>query len=140
MASATATAGHARAARTTDWSDPLYQAFALLRTVFTVAPIIAGVDKFTGVLVDWDKYVAPWINDIVPGSAHDFMLVVGAIEIVAGLVVAARPRFGGYLVAAWLGGIVFSLLTFSGWYDVALRDFGLMVGALALARLAAVFD
>lgn|SRR5690625_3274950 len=114
------------------------RAFVLLRTVFTIAPIVFGIDKFAGVLTDdWERYLAPWINDIVPGSAHDAMLIVGVIEIVAGIVVAVRPRFGGYLVAAWLLGIIVNLLSVGGYADIALRDFGLLVGALALAGLAA---
>jgi hypothetical protein len=117
-----------------------YQAFTLLRIAFTVAPILFGLDKFANVMVDWNQYLAPWINDIVPGSASDAMYAVGVIEIVAGLVVAVRPRFGGPLVAAWLGGIIFNLLTYSGYYDIALRDFGLMLGALTLTRLAFVYD
>jgi hypothetical protein len=96
---------------------------------------VFGLDKFAGVLVDWDGYLAPWINNIVPGSAADAMHAVGVIEIVAGVVVATVPRFGAPLVAAWLGGIIFNLLTYSGYYDIALRDFGLLVGALALWRL-----
>ena len=120
--------------------DPRYQAFWLLRIGFTVAPILFGLDKFFGVLTDWDRYLAPWIDRALPGTAHDVMLVVGAIEIVAGLVVALRPRFGGYLVAAWLGGIIVNLLTHSGFYDVALRDFGLLLGAVTLARLAVAYD
>jgi hypothetical protein len=122
------------------WGNPAFQAYALLRAVFVIAPIAAGADKFAEVLVDWDKYLAPWINDIVPGTAHEFMLVVGAVEIVAGLVVALKPRYGAYLVAGWLAGIIVNLLSHSGYYDIALRDFGLMIGALALARLASVFD
>ncbi|WP_028652870.1 hypothetical protein [Nocardioides halotolerans] len=113
------------------------QAFLLLRTVFTIAPIAFGLDKFAQVLCDWDFYLAPWINDLVPGSAHDAMLVVGVVEIVAGLVVALRPHLGGYVVALWLAGIIVDLLTLGDFYDVALRDFGLLVAALALARLAA---
>jgi hypothetical protein len=122
------------------WGNPAFQAYALLRAVFVIAPIAAGADKFAEVLVDWDKYLAPWINDIVPGTAHEFMLVVGGVEILAGLVVALKPRYGAYLVAGWLAGIIVNLLSHSGYYDIALRDFGLMVGALALARLASVFD
>ncbi len=122
------------------WSDPRYQAFALLRLAFTVAPIAFGLDKFFNVLVDWPIYLAPWINDIAPGSGQDFMYVVGAVEIVAGIAVALKPRYGAYLVAAWLGGIILNLLTLSGYYDVALRDFGLLLGALTLARLASVYD
>jgi uncharacterized membrane protein YphA (DoxX/SURF4 family) len=123
-----------------DRADPRYQAFALLRLGFTVAPILFGVDKFLNVMVDWPKYLAPWIDDIVPGSGQDFMYVVGAVEIVAGLAVALKPRYGAYVVAAWLAGIILNLLTASGFYDIALRDFGLMLGALTLARLAAVYD
>jgi hypothetical protein len=112
----------------------------MLRLAFTVAPIAFGLDKFFNVLTNWPHYLAPWINDIVPGSGQDFMYVVGAIEIVAGLVVLVRPKFGAPLVAAWLGGIILNLLTYSGFYDVALRDFGLMLGALTLARLAWHYD
>jgi uncharacterized membrane protein YphA (DoxX/SURF4 family) len=122
------------------WSDPRYQAYTLLRIAFAVAPIVFGLDKFWNQLVWWPKYLAPWIDDTVPGSAQDFMYVVGAVEIVAGLVVLLKPRYGAYLVAAWLAGIIVNLLTFSGWYDIALRDFGLMLGALTLARLASVYD
>lgn len=120
--------------------DPAYQAFLLLRIVFAVAPIAFGLDKFFNVLVDWDVYLAPWIDDIVPGSAATAMHLVGIVEIAAGLFVALKPRYGAYLVAAWLGGIIVNLLTLSGYYDIALRDFGLLVGALALARLAARYD
>jgi uncharacterized membrane protein YphA (DoxX/SURF4 family) len=124
----------------TDWSDARYQAFTLLRIAFTVAPIAFGLDKFFNVMVDWPFYLAPWINDIVPGSGQDFMYVVGAIEIVAGISVALKPRYGAYIVAGWLAGIVLNLLTASGYYDIALRDFGLMLAALTLARLASVYD
>ena len=120
-------------------ADPKYQAFWLLRIGFTVAPILFGLDKFVEVLTDWDRYLAPSINDLVPGTAHQAMLAVGVIEIVAGVVVALLPRFGGYLVAAWLGGIIVNLLLLGDFYDVALRDFGLLLGALALARLATAF-
>jgi uncharacterized membrane protein YphA (DoxX/SURF4 family) len=120
--------------------DPAYQAFLLLRIAFTVAPIAFGLDKFFNVLVDWNVYLAPWINDIVPGTASTAMHLVGVVEIVAGIVVALKPRYGAYLVAAWLGGIILDLLTYSGYYDIALRDFGLMLGALTLARLASKYD
>jgi uncharacterized membrane protein YphA (DoxX/SURF4 family) len=113
------------------------QAFLLLRTVFTVAPIAFGLDKFVGLLVDWDTYLAPWIDGLVPGTAHQAMLAVGVIEVVAGLLVALRPDLGGYVVAAWLLGIIVNLVTMGDYYDIALRDFGLLVAALALARLAA---
>ena len=113
-----------------------HQAFLMLRTVFTVAPIVFGLDKFFAVMTDWDKYLAPWINDLVPGDAHQAILIVGVIEIVAGVLVAVRPAIGGYVVALWLAGIIVDLLSVGGYGDVALRDFGLLVGALALARLA----
>jgi hypothetical protein len=117
-------------------ADPAYQAFWLLRIAFTAAPILFGLDKFAGVLTDWDRYLAPAIDRLVPGTAHQGMLAVGVIEIVAGIAVAVLPRFGGYLVAAWLGGIIVNLLLLGDFYDVALRDFGLLLGALTLARLA----
>jgi|SRR5680860_743498 len=113
------------------------QAFLLLRTVFTIAPIAFGLDKFFNVLTDWEQYLAPWINDLVPGSAHQAMLAVGVVEIMAGVLVALRPSIGAYVVAAWLLGIIVNLLSIGDYYDIALRDFGLLVGALALARLAA---
>ena len=112
------------------------EAFLILRTAFTVAPIAFGLDKFAGILTDWDHYLAPWINDIVPGSAHQAMLIVGVIEVVAGLLVAVRPRLGGYVVALWLVGIIVDLVSMGDYYDIALRDVGLLAGALALARLA----
>ena len=121
-------------------SNPAYQAFMLLRVGVTVAPILFGLDKFLDWLVDWRIYLAPEINDLIPGNAHQAMLIVGVVEILAGVVVALRPKFGGYLVAAWLGGIIVNLLLQADFYDIALRDFGLLLGALALARLATAFD
>lgn len=112
------------------------RAYLLLRTVFTVAPIAFGLDKFANLLTDWDKYLAPWINDLVPGTAHQAMLIVGVVEVVAGVVVALAPRFGALLVSAWLAGIIVNLVSLGDYYDVALRDFGLLIGALALAALA----
>ncbi|MGW7361305.1 hypothetical protein ACWGI0_32975 [Streptomyces sp. NPDC054802] len=134
MSSATTTT--ASAARRAMLTDPGYQAFVILRTGFTVAPILFGLDKFANLLVDWPTYLAPWINDVVPGSAQAAMYAVGVIEIVAGLAVALAPRFGGWLVAGWLAGIIVNLLTIPGHYDIALRDLGLLLGAVALARLA----
>ncbi len=117
--------------------DPAAQAFMLLRIAFTVAPILFGLDKFAEVLTDdWTRYLATEFNDIIPGSAEDAMLIVGGVEILAGLVVAVAPRFGGVLVAGWLAGIIVNLLLIQDFYDVALRDFGLFVAALALARIA----
>jgi hypothetical protein len=121
-------------------SDPAAQAFMLLRIAFTVAPILFGLDKFAEVMIgDWPKYLAPEFNDIIPGSAQDAMYIVGGVEIAAGLVVAIVPRFGGLLVAAWLAGIIVSLLLVGGYADIALRDFGLLLGALTLARLASAY-
>jgi len=116
-----------------------HQALLLLRTVFTVAPILFGLDKFAEVLTDWERYLAPEFNDLIPGTAHQAMLIVGVIEIAAGVLVAVLPRVGGYIVAAWLAGIILNLLLIGDFYDVALRDFGLLVAALALARLASAF-
>lgn len=132
--------GHATAIGRADWRDARYQAFAMLRLAFTIAPIAFGLDKFFNVMVDWPSYLAPWINDIAPGSGHQFMYFVGVTEIVGGVSVALKPRYGAYVVAAWLGGIVINLLSYSGFYDIALRDFGLMLAALTLARLASVYD
>jgi hypothetical protein len=117
-----------------------HQAFLLLRTVFTVAPIAFGLDKFFGVLTDWEQYLAPWVNDLVPGTAHQAMLAVGVVEILAGILVAVRPSIGAYVIVAWLAGIIVNLLTIGSYYDVALRDFGLLLAALALARLATAFQ
>jgi uncharacterized membrane protein YphA (DoxX/SURF4 family) len=114
-------------------------ALLLLRTVFTVAPVLFGLDKFFGMLTDWEQYLAPQINDLVPGSATQHLVIVGVVEIAAGVLVAVLPRIGGYVVAAWLAGIIVNLLLLGGFYDVALRDFGLLVSALALARLATAF-
>ena len=125
---------------TADWHDPRYQAFALLRLTFTVAPIAFGVDKFFNIMVHWPNYLAPWINNIMPGTGQQFMYFVGVTEILAGVIVALKPRYGAYVVAGWLAGIIINLLTYSGFYDIALRDFGLMLGALTLARLASVYD
>jgi hypothetical protein len=126
---------HSPAVRT----DPAYQAYLILRTGFVVAPILFGLDKFTNLLTDWTTYLAPAVDRLVPGSASQAMLAVGVIEVVAGLVVALWPKFGGYLVAAWLAGIITNLLLLGDHYDVALRDFGLLLAALALARLATAF-
>ncbi|WP_353510826.1 DoxX family membrane protein [Intrasporangium sp.] len=117
-------------------ADPADQAFLVLRTAFTVAPIIFGLDKFANILTDWPQYLAPWIDNIVPGTAQQAMYIVGVVEIVAGILVALRPRIGGLVVAAWLLGIIVNLLTLPGYYDVALRDVGLLAAAIALWRLA----
>jgi hypothetical protein len=130
MAATTSTTG------TTRTSLGAERAFLLLRTVFTIAPIAFGLDKFAELLTDWEQYLAPWINDLVPGTAHEAMLAVGVVEVLAGIVVAFAPRFGGPLVAAWLAGIILNLVTMGEYYDIALRDFGLLVGALALTALA----
>lgn len=125
--------------RTHSLRDPAYLAFALLRTAFTVAPILFGLDKFFNLLTDWQGYLAPLVDRLVPGTGHQLMLLVGVVEIVAGVLVAVRPQIGAYVVAAWLAGIIMNLLLIPGLYDVALRDFGLLLAALALARLARAY-
>jgi hypothetical protein len=117
--------------------NPTYQAYQILHLGFTAAPILFGLDKFLNLTVDWTQYLSPLIANIIP--AHTFMLIVGVIEIVAGLLVFFKPRIGAYVVAAWLLGIIFNLLLLPGYFDVALRDFGLFLGALALARLSQTF-
>ena len=117
--------------------DPATQAFTMLRIGFALAPILFGLDKFAEVLTDdWTRYLAPEFDDVIPGSAQDAMYLVGVVEIAAGLAVAVVPRYGALLVAGWLGGIILNLLLAGGFGDIALRDFGLMLGALTLARLA----
>jgi hypothetical protein len=115
--------------------DPVYQAYQILHVGFVVAPLVAGLDKFFHLLVDWDRYLAPFVPAMLGISGQTFMRVVGVVEIAAALLVAFKPRIGGYVVAAWLLGIVFNLLLIPGYFDIALRDFGLALGALALARL-----
>ena len=119
---------------------PAYQSYVILLIGFTVLPIVAGLDKFFHLLVDWDQYLAPQITQRLPVTGHTFMLVVGVIEIAAGLLVALRPRIGAYVVALWLWGIIVNLLLIHGYYDIALRDFGMSLGALALARLSMEFN
>jgi hypothetical protein len=117
--------------------DPTYQAYQILHVGFTVAPILFGLDKFFHVLVNWDMYLAPIVSRWLGGNGHSFMLAAGVIEIIAGLLVWFKPRIGGYVVTLWFWGIILNLLLFPGYYDIALRDFGLSLGALALARLSA---
>lgn len=123
-----------------DASTPGYQAYQILRLGFTVAPIVAGLDKFFNLLVNWEQYLPPFINRLSGGHGHELMLIVGVIEIVAGIGVAIKPKIFAYVVSAWLLLIVANLLMIPGYYDVALRDFGLALGALALARLSGDFD
>ena len=123
-----------------DAANPAYQAFQILRIGFTVAPILAGLDKFLHLLVDWDKYLPPVVNNLTGGYGHQLMQAVGVIEIIAGIGVFIKPRIFGYVVAAWLVLIIINLLLIPGYYDVALRDLGLALGALALARLSETFD
>ena len=132
------------ALNTAELKDPVYQAYKLLHVGFTIAPIVAGLDKFFDVLVNWDAYLAPIASRVVGGHDHAFMMLVGVVEIIAGIGVALRPRIFSYVVAAWLLGIIVNLLLIPPsnpipHYDVALRDFGLLLGALALARLSPRF-
>jgi uncharacterized membrane protein YphA (DoxX/SURF4 family) len=121
-------------------SDPAYGAYRTLHIGFVVLPLLMGLDKFTNTLTNWPGYLAPWIVELSPFSAQTAMYAVGVIEILAGIAVAVKPRYAAYVVALWLAGIIVNLLTYSGFYDVALRDFGLLLAALALARLAAVYN
>ena len=124
----------------TQVSSPSYQAYQILRLGFIVSPIMAGLDKFFHLLVNWDQYLPPFVNNLMGGHGHELMLAVGVIEIVAGLGVAFKPKIFAYVVSAWLLLIVINLLMIPGYFDVALRDFGLSLGALALARLSHEFD
>jgi hypothetical protein len=119
---------------------PAYQAYQILHVAFTLAPILAGADKFLHILTDWDMYLSPTIAKLSPIGGHGLMLAVGVVEIIAGLLVALKPRIGAYVVTLWLWGIIVNLLLIPGFFDVALRDFGLSLGALALARLSADFS
>jgi hypothetical protein len=119
---------------------PAYQAYRILHAGFTVAPILAGLDKFFHLMTHWDMYVAGTIARILPVSVPTFMLAVGVIEIAAGVLVAILPRIGAFVVAGWLGAIILNLLLMPGFYDIALRDLGLALGALALGLLAREFD
>jgi hypothetical protein len=121
-------------------TEPAYGAYLLLRAGFTALPVLFGLDKFFNVLTNWEHYLAPWIVGLIPMTAHEAMLVVGVIEIAAGLAVAIKPRYAAYIVAAWLAGIVTNLFSYPGFYDIALRDFGLLLAAVTLARLAFVYD
>lgn len=122
------------------WTQPAFGAFWILRVGFAVLPLWMGIDKFTNTLTYWPHYLAPWVVGLLPFSAQTAMYLVGIVEIVAGLAIAVKPRYASYVVALWLAGIVMNLLTYSGFYDVALRDFGLLVAALALTRLAYLYD
>jgi uncharacterized membrane protein YphA (DoxX/SURF4 family) len=125
---------------TSDLRDPRYQAFWLLRLGYTAVPLTMGIDKYFNGLVYWPQYLAHWIHNILPGTPQQVMYGVGGVEILAGLLVLLKPRYAAYLVAAWLAGIVINLFTYSGYYDIAVRDLALMAGALVLGRLAAVYD
>jgi hypothetical protein len=137
-----ATAGTAATHETLEASShsPAYQAYQILHWGFVAAPVIAGADKFLHLLGNWDQYLAPALGRISPLGTHGTMLAVGVVEIAAGLVVAVKPRIGAYVVAAWLVGIILDLLLLGSFFDVALRDFGLFLGALALGRLSAAYD
>ena len=121
-------------------TEPAYGAYLTLWVGFTVLPLLMGLDKFANLMTNWESYLAPWIVNLLPFSAHTAMLVVGSVEILAAILVALKPRYAAYVVALWLAGIILNLLTYSGFYDAALRDFGLLLAALTLARLASVYD
>jgi uncharacterized membrane protein YphA (DoxX/SURF4 family) len=128
------------AARSEAWRDSRYQAFWLMRIGYTVLPLAMGIDKFFNGMVYWPKYLADWIDNIAPGTAQQFMYFVGGVEILAGVLVLLKPRYAAYVVAAWLAGIVINLFSYGKYWDVGVRDVGLMLGALTLARLAAHYD
>lgn len=134
------TMDNAASITSTDASSPAYQAYQILRFGFTVAPILAGLDKFLHLLTNWDQYLAPSVNRMLNGNGHVFMQAVGVIEIVAGIGVFIKPKIFGYVVGLWLLGIIVNLLLIPGYFDIALRDLGLSLGAFALARLSAVYD
>jgi len=120
--------------------DPARQSYRVLQLAFTVVPIVAGIDQFLNKLADWSMYLAPAATRILPLSAAHIMWIGGAVEIAAGLLVAFKPRIGAWVVAVWLWLIMINLLAAASFYDTVLRDFGLSLGAVALARLAVVFD
>ncbi len=136
----TSSIAHPQTPTTTSTDRAGQEAFWILRTAFTVAPILFGLDKFANVMTNWPKYLAGQFNDLIPGDAHQAMLMVGVIEVVAGLLVFFRPRIGAYVVVLWLAGIITNLLLIGGYGDVALRDFGLLLAALALARIAPAYS
>lgn len=137
--SASASGASLSAAAARETATPSHQAYRILHLGFTVAPILAGVDKFFNLLTDWDKYLPSVVNNLVGGHGHTLMLGVGIIEVAAGIGVALKPRVFSYVVAAWLWVIIANLLLIPGYFDVALRDFGLSLGALALGRLSAQY-
>ena len=128
-------AGTAAKVRVADTSRPSYQAYQILRVAFIIAPVVMGLDKFLGLLANWDRYLPAFVNNILGGHVHEFFYVVGIIEIIAGIGVIFKPKIFGYVVAAWLALIIVNLLLIPGYFDVALRDFGLLLAALALGRL-----
>ena len=132
--------GEASDASKAETKSPSYQAYQILRIGFTVAPILAGLDKFLHLLVDWDKYLPAVVNNLTGGYGSQLMMIVGVIEIIAGIGVFIKPKLFAYVVAAWLGLIIINLLMIPGYFDVALRDFGLMLGAIALGRLSQEFS
>ncbi len=140
MAESVRYSGDAARITVVETRSPAYQAYQILHVAFVVAPLIAGIDKFFHALVNWDMYLAPVIANIFGGNGHGLMLVVGVIEIVAGIGVALKPRIFAYVVAAWLAGIIINLLLIPGYFDIALRDLGLCLGAIALGRLSQHFD
>jgi len=133
MSTTTANLGHH--AMAAEHSRPAYQAYQILHFAFTVAPILAGLDKFFHLLTNWDMYLSPMVARMVPGGGHNFMLAVGVVEIIAGLLVAVKPKIGAPIVGVWLLGIIVNLLSMGSFYDIALRDLGLSLGAFALWRL-----
>jgi hypothetical protein len=137
MSTTIANLGHGAVAA--ERSRPAYQAYQILHLAFVVAPLLAGIDKFFHVLCNWDQYLAPWMARLSPIGGHNLMLVVGVVEMLAALLVAVKPRWGAPVVAAWLVLIIINLVSMGTYFDIALRDLGLALGALALWRLSEEF-
>lgn len=115
--------------------DPGYQGFRILQFIFVIAPLLAGLDKFANLLTDWSQYLSPWMLQMIPLKAKTFMIMVGIVEIIAGIGVAFKPKVFSYIVVLWLLAIVVQLFISGQYLDIALRDIGLMLSALALGRL-----
>ena len=112
--------------------------FNILRATYGIIPIVAGLDKFTNLLTQWDKYLHPGLAAMLPFAPHIFMMIIGVIEIIAGIIVFAKPAVGGYIVMAWLTLIAITLLASGNYLDVAVRDLAMAIGAFSLARISKV--
>jgi hypothetical protein len=121
-------------------SQSLAQTFNLLKYTFVIVPIVAGADKFTNLLTDWEQYLNPSIAGVLPVSASVFMMIVGVIEIIAGIIVLKKAEIGGYIVAAWLTAIALTLLIGFNFVDVAVRDLVMAIAAFSMARISKIVE